>query len=326
MRKFITLIALVAFTAFGAQAQIGGLLNKAAKKVAEKTTEKAKDSMEEALNKKLGTNSSSKETSTTKQNTNINSEEDTPASIQELVAQMPELPSSKQLIDYKNAEAKEMTLKMMTSPVTMFRTQVVTLMSQANALVYADFDSTTVANMTMQYTGLTEKEIKAMENMTEEEQQAYIMAYYQSGKADEVRMKAVEKAAEYAKRTESLVEEYDRINDKVEALYKEADKKMAPIYKSYAKKLENLEGKDYQILLAEYYSKIVDIQRSAIIEAMKIREKEQLPIAENIEKINSEIRKNDKGIILTNYLQMWGISYFTETEHLFDTPTPDTED
>lgn len=238
--------------------------------------------------------------------TDINSDEDSPASVQDLIAQ---------------------TMKMMTSPVTMFRTQVVTLMSQVSMLIYGDFfDSTTVANMTMQYTGFTEKEMKAMENMSEEEQQAYIMAYYHSGKADEIRMKAVEKTAEYAKRTEALVEEYERINDKVEALYKEAEKNMTPIYKSYAKRLENLEGKDYQILLAEYYSKIVDIQRSAVIEVMKIREKEQLPIAENIEKINSEIRKNDKGIILSNYLQMWGISYFTETEHLFEVPTPDMVD
>ena len=41
--------------------------------------------------------------------------------IQELMEQMPDLPTSAQLVDYKNAEANDMTLKVMTSPVTMFR-------------------------------------------------------------------------------------------------------------------------------------------------------------------------------------------------------------
>lgn len=328
MKKILLLSALMMALTISANAQLGDLLNKAAKKAGEKATKAATTAVKSRLGLGQGTSEVSGKGGVGNYTDvpSTSDEADQMPSIQELLSQMPEIPANAQLTDYKNAEANEMTLKMMTSPVTMFRTQVFTLSAQAMAVAYAGLDSNAVTNMATRYTGLTPAEIQAMENMSDEEQEAFMMAYYQSGRADEARQQAQARAEQYAERIASQVEQFEAVNDKVENLYKEARKQMKPIYEKYSKQLDNAEGKAYQRLMAEYYSKIVGIQRVAVEQAMQMRKSEQMPIAEQIEKINEGIRLTDPGAVLPNYMQIFATAYFAEIEHLFETPTYFDED
>lgn len=324
MKKVAILFAVAMMTTMGANAQLGNLLNKAAQKAGEKAGEAVMNRLGMGNNKQQGAEVSGKGgvgnyVDVSSEASGLNKEE--LPTIQELMAQMPAMPTTAQLVDYKNAEANDMTLKMMTSPVTMFRTQVGTLAMQALAVGYADMDSVRIAGLATQMTGLTAEEIKAMENMSDEEQQAFMMAYYQSGRADLARQRAAENAERYAQMIASQVERFDAVNDKVEAIYKNAQQQMKPIYEKYSKQLENAEGKVYNRLMAEYYSKIVDMQRNAVEQAMKVRKNEQLPIAEQIEKVNEGIRKSDPSAVVPNYVQMFATAYFAEIEKLFETPT-----
>lgn len=326
MKKVVLLFALAMMTTLGAYAQLGNMLNKAAQKAGQKVGESAAN----AVMDRLGMGKSQPKTANTESNgtfglkgTNTSSEnasEDIPT-FSDILAQMPDIPTAAQLADYKNAEANEMTLKLITSPITMFRTTVASLSVQALAIGYADMDSVRMAGFATQMTGLTAEEIKALENMTDEQQEAYMMAYYQSGRADMARQKSVESAAKYAEMIADKVEQFDAVNDKIDNIYKNAQKLMKPIYEKYAKQLEGAEGKAYNRLMAEYYGKIVEMQRAAVIEAMKIRKMEQMPIAEKIEKVNEGIRKSDPTAVVPNYMQLFATAYFAEVEKLFEVPT-----
>ena len=329
MKKVVLLFAVTMMATVSVNAQLGNMLNKAAQKAGQKAGESAANAVMDRLGigkaktTQASDNSNSGSSSFGFMNapTQDAAEVDKIPTIQELMEQMPDLPTSAQLVDYKNAEANDMTLKMMTSPVTMFRTQMATLAMQALAVGYGDMDSVRIAALATQYTGLTAEEIKAMENMTDEQQEAFMMAYYQSGRADLARQKAAENAEKYAQMIAGQVEQFEAVNDKVDEVYKSAQKQMKPIYEKFAKQLENAEGKAYSKLMAEYYGKIVDVQRNAVVQAMKVRQNEQMPVAEKIEKVNENIRKNDPTAIVPNYLQLFATAYFGEVEKLFETPT-----
>lgn len=327
MKKVVFCIVALTLSAFSANAQLGNLLNKAAQKAGEKAGEAAANTVMNRLGLNSKGNNNNNNTGKGTVGTydgkdyQYSNDQDRVPTIQELMAQMPAMPAAAQLIDYKNAEANEMTLKMMTSPVTMFRTQMATLAVQALAVGYADMDSVRLAGLTTQYTGLTPEEIKAMENMSDEEQEAFMMAYYQSGRADIARQKAAENTEKYAQMIADQVVLFDAVNTKIDEVYKNAHKQMKPIYEKYEKQLNNAEGKAYNRLMAEYYSKIVDMQRNAVEQAMKIRQNEQLPIAEKIEKVNEGIRKSDPTAIVPNYVQLFATAYFAEAEKLFEVPT-----
>lgn len=328
MKKHLFLAILIAIAPISAQAQLGNLLNKAAKKAGEKAAEKAADAAADAVSKRLGFNRNNSKTeqdnvATYTTEMESNSESEAPASIPELIAQMPQLPTTDQLIDYKTAEIKGQTLKMMTNPVTTFRTQVFSLMTQATALAYSNLDSAAVTNMALQYSGLTAEDVKAMENMNDEEQEAYIMAHYQSGRANQAMQNTALKTTQYSEMTEAIVERYDAVEKEIEAIYNEANKKMAPIYAKFADRIAN--ANDADLLNLEYYTKIADIQRNAVEQALQLRLQKQLPIAEEIEKTNAVIRTQDPTAIIPNYLQLCSTVYFAEVERLFDIPT-DFED
>ena len=324
MKKHLFLAILIAIAPISAQAQLGNLLNKAAKKVGEKATEKAADAAADAVSKRLGFNRNNSKTeqdnvATYTTEMESNSESEAPASIPELIAQMPQLPTTDQLIDYKTAEIKGQTLKMMTNPVTTFRTQVFSLMAQATALAYSNLDSAAVTNMALQYSGLTAEDVKALENMNDEEQEAYIMAHYQNERTNQAIQNAALKTAQYSEMTEASVARYDAVEKEIEAIYNEANKKMAPIYAKFADRIANADDAD--LLNLEYYTKIADIQRNAVEQAMLLRLQKQMPIAEEIEKTNAVIRTQDSTAIIPNYLQLCSTVYFAEVERLFDIPT-----
>lgn len=319
MKKILIFIALLAFVSFNADAQFGNLLKKAGEKAAEKATKAVKDRLNGDQEQTQNNNTPNSSESNTSNSTS--NDDDHIPTLPEILAQMPTLPTAAQLADYKQAEANEKTLKMMTSPVTRFRSEVVTLAAQALASAYSNLDSNYATLAAQRYTGLTEAEMKALENMSEEEQEAYLNNYYQSGRADEARMQAAQRVAEYAQLIEPDVKRYEAIDDKIQKIYQDSHQQMVPIYQKYADRINNAEGKDQALLLAEYYSKIVNLNRSAVEQAMQLRIKEQMPIAEAIEKTNEGLRKKDPGALIPNYLQIFATAYFAEVENLFSVPT-----
>lgn len=315
MKKTLILASMILLGFTSAQAQLGGLLNKAAQKAGSKAANAAAS----AIKNRLGLDSSIPAEKVATDEPAATEAEATPT-IADLMSQMPALPTAAQLADFRRATVNEQSLRILASPVTSFNTQVYMLAAQATAVAYANLDSAAVASMAMRYAGLTEAEVKAMENMSEEEQETYLASIYQSGRADQVRMQAVQNTAKYAEQTAGLVEQYSAIDDKVDAVYAEALKKMKPIYSQYAARLASTEGKEHDQLEAEYYAKVIDMQRSAVETAMQIRRSEQLPIAESIEQINAGIRTQDPGAIVPNYLQLVAVAYFGEAAKLMETP------
>lgn len=319
MKKTLILASMILLGFTSAQAQLGGLLNKAAQKAGSKAANAAAS----AIKNRLGLDSSipaEKVATDEPAATEAEASAEATPTIADLMSQMPALPTAAQLADFRRATVNEQSLRILASPVTSFNTQVYMLAAQATAVAYANLDSAAVASMAMRYAGLTEAEVKAMENMSEEEQEAYLASIYQSGRADQVRMQAVQNTAKYAEQTAGLVEQYSAIDDKVDAVYAEALKKMKPIYSQYAARLASTEGKEHDQLEAEYYAKVIDMQRSAVETAMQIRRSEQLPIAESIEQINAGIRTQDPGAIVPNYLQLVAVAYFGEAAKLMETP------
>lgn len=321
MKKTLILASMILLGFTSAQAQLGGLLNKAAQKAGSKAANAAAS----AIKNRLGLDSSIPAEKVATDEPAATEAEATPT-IADLMSQMPALPTAAQLADFRRATVNEQSLRILASPVTSFNTQVYMLAAQATAIAYANLDSAAVASMAMRYAGLTEAEVKAMENMSEEEQETYLASIYQSGRADQVRMQAVQNTAKYAEQTAGLVEQYSAIDDKVEAVYAEALKKMKPIYSQYAARLASTEGKEHDQLEAEYYAKVIDMQRSAVETAMQIRRSEQLPIAESIEQINAGIRTQDPGAIVPNYLQLVAVAYFGEAAKLMETPDSFNQD
>ena len=86
--------------------------------------------------------------------------------------------------------------------------------------------------------------------------------------------------------------------------------------------LEKASDKERNQLLLKYYKDIIDWQRTAVQEAMKIRLEEQLPIAEEIEQKMVAIRAEHKDNIsaFLNYPQLTASQYFAEVSRLLDIP------
>ena len=112
------------------------------------------------------------------------------------------------------------------------------------------------------------------------------------------------------------------MDDKVTALYKESENRCRGIYAKYADQLSKATGKERNTLLVRYYTEIVPIQREAVQQAMQLRLKEQLPIADKIEEKMVEIRAQHQDVVsmLLNYPQLTATQYFADPTHLLDIP------
>ena len=137
-KKTVFLLACLMLSSLTANAQFGDVLRKAAQKAAQKTTEKltdkaaekAADAIEKELDKSKAKNAPAE-----------NSAEAEQATYASIMAQMPDLPTVQQLVNYKEAELNEQSLKLMVSPVTSFQTKLLGLSVQAVSLTTSSADS-----------------------------------------------------------------------------------------------------------------------------------------------------------------------------------------
>ena len=319
------------FCICGTRAQLGGALQKAAQKAVKKTTDKVIDKTTDAaadaaanavdreLDKLRSNNSSDKPQQTSAEAV----EEQTVAS---LMAQLPELPTVQQLVNYKTAELNEQTVKLLASPVTSYNTKLFNLSMQALSLGAQNVDSAQVMETAYKAaeksTGLSREEINKLSTMSDEEQEAYLRSHYKEGTYEAAVLQQAEEAGEYLKPVQPLIDQWSAVDDKITALYKQSETRCRGIYAKYSDQLSKAAGKEKNALLLKYYSEIVPIQREVVQQAMQLRLKEQLPIADKIEEKMVEIRAQHQDVVsmLLNYPQITATQYFMEPTHLLDIP------
>ncbi|MBQ6667930.1 MAG: hypothetical protein IJM65_07405 [Bacteroidales bacterium] len=331
MKKGLLLIVSLLFCVCGTRAQLGGALQKAAQKAVKKTTDKvidkttdaAADAAANAVDRELDKLRSNNSTDKPQQSSAEAVEEQTVASI---MAQLPELPTVQQLVNYKTAELNEQTVKMLASPVTSFNSKLFTLSMQALSLGAQNVDSAQVMETAYKAaeksTGLSREEINKLSTMSDEEQEAYLRSHYKEGTYEAAVLQQAEEAGEYLKPVQPLIDQWSAVDDKITALYKQSETRCRGIYAKYADQLSKATGKEKNALLLKYYSEIVPIQREAVQQAMQLRMKEQLPIADKIEEKMVEIRAQHQDVVsmLLNYPQLTATQYFADPTHLLDIP------
>lgn len=295
-----------------ANAQLGGLLKKAAKKAVQQQTDRL-------LNK-------GSESATDTQPIETPSGEEGLPTYAELMAQMPALPTAQQLVSYKEAELNEQTMKMMLSPVTNFNSTVLSLSMQAASLSYANMDTAQMMEAAYRNaelsTGLSRQELEKLSNMSEEQQEAYLMAHYQQGKSNKATVDAAVETAKLMEPLEPTINRWGEVDEQVNKLYEQADEQCRAIYKKYAATLAKTEGKNRNRLLINYYTEILPIRIPVVQQAMQLRLTSQLPIAEEIEKGMAGIRAAHPETLtsLVNYPQMTATQYFAEVAKLLEIP------
>ncbi len=336
MKKVLLSAICFAAFVFSANAQFGSsMLKQAASKAAQKTTEKTiekatdrvSDKAADAIDKELekGLSSEPAEQSPAQAQSQAQSQEPVkPQSIVDIMKKLPDIPTVQQLVNCKSAELNEQTFKVLSSPVTSFKTKSASLAIEAMTFSYANADSAQVMETAYKQaelmTGLSREELEKLSEMSEEEQQAYLAAHYKEGQAEAALMEQAVDASKYLEPLQPMIDEWEAVGKKVEQLFQEADNQCKNIYAKYAKDLESAQGAAYNSVAIKYYGEIVPIQRKAVIEAMKIRMDEQIPAAEKIEKEMVPIRAEHHDLIsaLLNYPQMTATQYFTDASRLFD--------
>ena len=324
MRKIVLLSLIMVLASVSAYAQLGGLIPKAAAKTA-KAIEKKADSVANvatsALDKQFEKQRQSRQQTTTR----LADEEE--VSLASLMRQMPELPTAQQLCAHKEAELNEQALRLLSSAVTRFNTQVLNLSVKATSFATKDMDSAKVVDAAYKWaqlsTGMTKEELEHLATLPEEEQEAYIRAHYKAGDAEsEIIQQAVD-ASKYIEPLQPLINKWDEAGRKADQVLEQADAVCKRVYQKYAPMLEKATDKERNQLLLKYYKDIVETQRMAVQQAMKIRLEEQLPIAEEIEQKMVKIRAEHQDAItaLLNYPQLTASQYFAEVSRLLDIPT-----
>ena len=322
MKKTLIIALAALLVPVAANAQLGGLIKKAAEKTVNKATEKivdkAADAAADAVTKEVDKRLPKDEPTATTTAT-VNTEK---ATCESLMRQLPELPSVDQLVKHKEAELNEKTFKLVTSKVTVFSAKVLDLSTQCAALGYDDLDSAKAYQMAAAYTGLTPEELEQLSNMSEEEQQAWLEKHYSQQRAQTAMTQQAVDASKWLEPLQPTIDKWSAAGEKADAVYKEMATKLKPIYAKYADRLAAANSQERVNLMVAYYTEAVPYIRTAVQQALNIRLKEQLPIAEQLEAEMVKIRAEHPDAVsqLLNYPKLTATMYFTEVSHLLEIP------
>lgn len=325
MKKFALLLFAVILGIGTANAQIGGLLEKAAKKaqkkaedkIIEQTTDKVADKVSDAVVDQIPDVNVEE---------SVVEESDGPLTYEGIMRQLNPIPSAQQMVNYKKAELNGQSLKMMSSEVMKFQMKVLDLSGKVFQVPYQYADSAQIMEAaykkTELYTGLTKEEIDQLSTMSEEEQEAYLQKHYQQGHAEAVMMAQAVEASKYLEPLQPVIDRWDAIGDKAEQVYKDADEQCAVIYKKYAAKLDTEDEEARNKVLLKYYEEVAPIIRESVERACKIRLNEQLPIAMELEEEMVKIRAQHQDAIssLLNYPQLTASAYLSESLKVLEIP------
>ncbi len=325
MKKLVLLIIAVIIGTFTANAQIGGFLEKAAKKaqqktedkIIEKTSEKAADKVSDAIVDQIPDVEVEEQAV---------EESDEPLTYEGIMRQLKPIPSVQQMVSYKKAELSGQGLKMLSSEVMKFQMKVLDLTGKVLEVPYQNADSAQIMAAAYNYaemtTGLSKEEIDMLSQMSEEEQEAYLQAHYNEGQAEAAMMEAAVEASKYLEPLQPTIDRWTAIGDKVDNVFQESDEQCAAIYKKYAAKLDTEDEEARNKVLLKYYEEVAPIIRDAVDRAGEIRFKEQLPIAMEIEEEMVKIRAEHQDAIsvLLNYPQLTASAYLAESLKIIEIP------
>ena len=325
MKKLVLLIIAVIVGTFTANAQIGGFLEKAAKKaqqktedkIIEKTSEKAADKVSDAIVDQIPDVEVEEQAV---------EESDEPLTYEGIMRQLKPIPSVQQMVSYKKAELSGQGLKMLSSEVMKFQMKVLDLTGKVLEVPYQNADSAQIMDAAYNYaemtTGLSKEEIDMLSQMSEEEQEAYLQAHYNEGQAEAAMMEAAVEASKYLEPLQPTIDRWTAIGDKVDNVFQESDEQCAAIYKKYAAKLDTEDEEARNKVLLKYYEEVAPIIRDAVDRAGEIRFKEQLPIAMEIEEEMVKIRAEHQDAIsvLLNYPQLTASAYLAESLKIIEIP------
>lgn len=332
MKKILLLALLCAFAAAPSQAQIGSALRNAASKtikktadkLMDKTTDKASDEASNAIGNALGLNRRSSS------GVNLNGAPTATDPSMELASLLSgaasNVPTVKDVVDYKGYELNGQNLKMLTSPVSRYFGLIASNALKASNLLSQEADSAAIMQQAMQYaslsTGLSQEEIAALAEMSEEEQEAYLMAHYNSDRAQNLRLNVAETSSQYMKETEKQMEAYYAAEDEIAAVYSAANAEMEAVYQKFAERLASAKSDSQRIpVLLQYYTEAAPIQMRAAQQAMDIRQAKELPLAKEIDEINRGILKeHPDAVVVTNFEALTITQYFNDAHSIIDIP------
>ena len=321
MKKLILLAVMALMMPTVANAQLGGMLEKAARKAAGKVVDKATDKASDRVSKAL-------ENEVDKLNDNNKAVEpaaEGATTYESLMRQMPELPSADQLVKHKEAELNNKAIKLVTSKVTIFTAKVLDLSSRVATIGYEGMDSAQMSEAAYRYaeqtTGMSREELEKLSTMSEE-QQAYIMSHYESGKAETAMTRQAVEASKWLEPIQPMIDQWAAAGEKADKAYEDMAVKLRPIYKKYAAKLAKATETERVNLLISYYTEAVPHIRTAVQNAINVRLNEQLPLAEKIEEEMAKIRTEYPDAIsqLLCYPKLTATQYFTEVSRLLEIP------
>lgn len=309
--------------AFGAQAQIGSLINAAANsakrslekrmdKEVDSLTNKAADGVKNAILGKLGVNKSTANDNSA----SLSSKAMTPNAF---LAQLPDFPTDGQIADYACLMSKDnpSTLKMMTNPVAVYMAKVAMLTTDAASYVgnmSEDRASQIEANYKKQIEDFYGVSAEELEKMSDEEIQALTYKrMYGEGKLES----AVQKA-EVIEPIVPLLEKYNSITSKIDEVFDQADRDCQKIWDA---KFKN------QSELCAYFKEAAKVYSQAVRQAMEIRRTEQMKIAEQMDKeIADYVAKNpSSNADQVNYTHLTMLAYLNDATHVASVYRPNIE-
>lgn len=326
MKKVILLLIAALALPIAADAQLGGLLEKAAKKAATKTAEKVVD---KAVDRASDAAANAIDKEVDKRLPNEKETQAAPvaeATYASLMGQLPELPSVDQMVKHKEAELNEKALKLMTSKVTAFSAKALDLASQCAALRYNTMDSAQITDAAYRYaelsTGLSREELEKLSTMSEAEQEAYLQAHYATGRAETALARQAVDASQWLEPLQPMIDKWTAAGEKADKAYDEMAVKLRPIYAKYASRLAQATGAERNNVLLGYYTEAAPYIRTAVQKALNTRLNEQLPLAEKIEAEMVKVRASHPDAVnqLLNYPQLTATQYFTEVSRLLEIP------
>ncbi len=281
--------------AFGAQAQIGGLVGGAVRKGIQKSVEKkVEQKMDEALgnNRQQNATPQQQQESTPVQVENDGDHIPTPEEVMDMV---PKIPTFQQLADYLCEQSRDnpRMLKLMANPTTTFLTQMA--IAAANGYVTMVASSGNIYTLDEQLRtelGITEEQYDAM---SEDEQQALARRY--AAELEQRYARTVEVLASDAQYTK-LMDEYNEIDDQIRKLQDDAEAECRKVWND-----KHAASGD----LCDYYRDAVPIYYKAILEGMEIRKKQQLAVAKRIDERVQTLAKQRPHEVFAGFYNMGGL-------------------
>ncbi len=341
MKKIIVTLTLILATGTIAQAQLGRIVTNAASGNVRSTVQKnLGDKLKNAAQQKLMQNIGK---------TDLYS----PSSPEYFKALCPDLPTEQQIVDYAVEKAQNpASIKLLVSHVSRFNGRVALSSSKVYSSITSSYnlDSAYMANQlrTMgidpaEYNklseeeqeaymnkimeqrlsayGLTADDVKAMENMSEEETQKYLEEHVKyNPQADPLLQKKMtemtDKYSDYQKAID-LYSKYTDVDDRVREILNKAHDFGSELWSSkyagmsFDANTLNLFFKEYALVL-----------REAIMQAQSIRINDQLPIAVSIDEEVRNVALNSKQsvpvLFSTNMATQLALAYLEDAYYIRD--------